>query len=242
MTRSNQKDVERYWIRKFCDLKGIRIESKDLEDAEDRENPDIILSLNNQKIGIEVTDFYRKDGNEKCSEQKQKPLRDSIISHAQKIFEKKFPNTGVEASFGFRPIENKKRVAEKIANLIAGNYSQYYDALPLDCFEDIPELEFVYINKERFEDTKWRSAQSISDIGQIKLSHLQKIICSKEKKLGEYEKCDLQWLLIVVNFMNLASDVEISNVDYSSISIKGFDCVFIMKSSHGQLIELKKKC
>lgn len=83
---------------------------------ERKDPPDIIVTKNNKRIGIEITDWYLKDGNEEKSEQKQADRRRRLI----KILEEKWNAKKREGNFilNFGDVFINFKEIEKLTNNI----------------------------------------------------------------------------------------------------------------------------
>lgn len=235
---SNQKNVRRtneieeFYFKKFQEAYGLS------GDFEISDKPDIRINYNCKKIGIELTSFYLEEGSNIESEQRQSPIRERIVKKAQCLYEK-HNGRNIEVTLGFNTIIDENGLAEKIADWIGRN-NKRQGTVSLSSFSHIPELRFVYINLGPYDDAEWRISQVYS-IGNTSPQQLQKIITDKESKFDQYDNdLDETWLLIVIDFINFGMDQEPHNVDYSEISVKKFDKVFMFKTAFDYIFEFPK--
>lgn len=240
----NQKQGERAYFemfRKHYPLPGtIRYWDK----------PDVILE-GERKIGIEITDYYPKEGGLPESDQVQRKRREQVISEAQRIYQKgngkKF-----RMLFSFKdanPIRDKRKLVEQIVAL-ARDFENYLETgqenrshifwrynntfEPVLDYYDIPELLHVWID---FVDAEWWVDPSYNREF-ISMERLKEIIKEKEAKLTDYERCDAHWLLIVVEFWNPPQDVETRIDNCKKVESEGFEKIFVY-GTFGHILELK---
>jgi hypothetical protein len=83
---------------------------------------------------------------------------------------------------------------------------------------------------------KWKVTQA-HDIGLMSTERLMEIIREKEVKARSYSTCDAYWLLIVVDFMDLAQDQEI-RIDDLSVTSDVFEKIIIYKTYLEHIVEI----
>src|ERR1700760_3176126 len=96
MARASNHERERHYFRQFSKAYAL---------PEGRiaygNKPDIILhDTSIGKIGIEITNFFVKSGNLLESEQRQRPLREKVVSTAHRLYLAGGGNK-IELTFGF---------------------------------------------------------------------------------------------------------------------------------------------
>jgi len=232
MVRKSNKEMERYYFEKFrrdYPLPG---------EPDYGDKPDVILK--GKKIGIEITNFYLDKGDLPESEQRQSKLRELVVSKAQQIY---LANGGkrIELSFTFdkeRPIRDQGQLAKKIAELAKSIEGRMAGVINKENFKEIPEISFVYLNPEEYEDTKWQVVQCYSG-SVMDRAKLEEIVQAKEAKVKDYQPCDAYWLLVVVDFMNPAQDQEIEIDGFEKINSTTFEKVFVYKTISRQVLEAK---
>ena len=69
------------------------------------------------------------------------------------------------------------------------------------------------------------------------LKRLVSIVKDKEKRSKKYEKCDVYWLLVVVDFVNPAQDQEIRIDNFKKIETEVFERVIVYKTLFGHVLE-----
>lgn len=239
MTKNNEKavssrtkEIEGFYYKKFQKAYSLP------EEFSISDKPDIRIDHNGKKIGIEVTSFYLEGGSNIEGDQRQSPIRERVVKKAQCLYETK-NGRNIEVTLGFNTINNERGLAEKIADWIEKNKTEQ-GHISLDRFSHISELRSVYVNLGPYEDAKWRVLQVYS-IPNTSPKQLQEIISDKEDKLDQYQQnLDEIWLLIVIDFINLGMDQEPHNVDYSKISVKKFNKVFMFKTGFDYIFEFSK--
>jgi hypothetical protein len=99
------------------------------------------------KLGIEITNFYLEDGSSPASEQVQYCRRKDSVTKAQEAYEQ---STGrnFQLSFSFskeNPILDAPSLVKKLVALAQRVEDGRNGAIKKSVFEDIPELESVYL-------------------------------------------------------------------------------------------------
>lgn len=230
--KKNNSDIERYYFKLFQEC--YKLPNGTISHGD---KPDTIISTGQSIVGIEVTNFYITDGSENNSEQKQAPLRQIVLELAQKKY-KEFGCKNIKAHIGFNEITNHKKLAEKIANLM--RKFEYFDTgqISQDHYEDITEINFIYINTGEIGNSAWEACQVYSG-SFLNIEHLKQVISKKEEKAKDYNKaCNEYWLLIVIDFINRGQDQELTNVDIPQIESEVFSKIIIFKTVYNQIIEL----
>ena len=227
---TRQKEIEKYYFERFS-----RSYSLPLGEVEHDDAPDFIIK-SNQSVGIEITNFYSKDGAHLESEQQQNPIRERIIETAQRIYQEN-GGRNIELSFGFTTIAKENGLAQKIAAFVSGINQQESGALPISIFAHIPELSFVYFNAQEYEDPQWRLLQ-VHSTPMMNVERLLEIIKEKEEKSKNYKACDSYWLLVVIDFINRAQDQEITNDPLPKIHSSIFKKILIYKTAYEHILEV----
>jgi hypothetical protein len=202
------------------------------------DKPDVIIE-GKERIGIEITNFFIEEGSLLESEQTQIKFRERVVSSAQKIYQND-NGRNIQITFGFdkdSPIRDKKLelklvdLAKHIENLETGMISR-------ETFRTIPELNFVYLQREGYQGQKWR-VQQVYRGSTMSRDRLVKIIREKEEKLMEYQKCDAYWLLVVIDFFDPAQDQEIPSAGFDNIETEKFEKVIVFKTAFEKILEVK---
>lgn len=230
--RSSNQEIEEYYFQQFCLTRGI---SPDF--IQHRDKPDIIIKIDHHTIGVEVTNFYIKDGSDRSSEQRQAPLRETIVQDAQKLYLK---NNGknIEVTFGFNTIKDTKGIAEQIADFVQ-SIDNKTGMVAKNTFAHIPELASVYYNATEYEDAQWRAMQVHSPpfLDQVRLKD---IIKEKESKAAQYQRCDSFWLLIVIDYINFGQEQHILQLELEKVPSSTFEKIFLYKTGYEQIIEVQQ--
>jgi hypothetical protein len=203
------------------------------------DKPDVIIA-GERKMGIEVTTFYPESGELKESEQRQIKLREDVLDKAQQKYLAK-GGKSVELVFIFtnnHPIKNKKTLINKIVDLVQKIENYPTGQIAKDNFSDIPEISFLYINKELSNDHRWMLFYS-GTVPTMSISRLVEIIKEKERKVKKYRKCDAYWLLVVIDFINPAMDQEIQ-IEGVELKSDIFENIILYKTGFEEIVEFKK--
>lgn len=231
-TRSNQ-EIEQYYFEKFCKVYSLPSGKIIYTDR-----PDVIIE-GSRRIGIEITNFYLMKGELIESRQVQSKRRQEVLSKAQQVY---LNNAGkkIEISFSFdetHPIRDIKSLVAKIANLAKHIECFETGEIIKDLYQPIPELSFVYLNNEEYEDPEWRVIQ-VYDNYIMSRDRLAEIIVEKETRAQKYKKCDEYWLLIVVDFINNSQDQEIQIEGFEKIQTDIFEKVIVYKTLFNHILEV----
>jgi hypothetical protein len=233
MTKLAQKGLEK---RVFEMLRKVYA----LPDGEPTysDNPDVIW-VGKSKIGIEITNFYITDGQNLESEQRQRSLREKVVSEAQKIY-LAADGKSIELTFSFDekyPIKNANETTEKIVELAKKIDKQTTRGALKSEFSGIPELFSIDIYSEECERPEWRFVQTHS-ADYISTDRLQKIIAGKEHKLVQYQICEEYWLLVVLDYFDPAQDREIRRGDVERVVSSKFKKVILYRPQIKETVEL----
>lgn len=104
MSKKSNKEIEQHYFEMFS--KDYQLPSGPITH---KDKPDFILQ-GKKKIGIEMRRFYLEDGKLHASEQRQRDLREGIISDAQCRYESRNKKK-IKLTIGFdkeNPIRAKK--------------------------------------------------------------------------------------------------------------------------------------
>lgn len=96
ISRKTNRDIERHYFEQFAKAYALPNGVPEYGDK-----PDVTLK-SARTIGVEMTNFYLQSGGSSGSEQRQRPLRQAVVTDAQNLFRgaggRKF-----ELSIGFNP-------------------------------------------------------------------------------------------------------------------------------------------
>jgi hypothetical protein len=138
--RLPQPQIERYYFEMFRKVYQLPVGVVVYGDK-----PDIIIGDN--KLGIEITNFYITDGSSAASEQVQYRRRIEAVSKAQKLYEEA-GGSNFQLSYSFNkryPILKPAALVKKLVELARRVDGNANGSISKSIFQDIPELEFVYL-------------------------------------------------------------------------------------------------
>lgn len=234
MNSISNQDIERYYFERFCKDYPLPAGTITYGDC-----PDIRIE-GEKLIGIEMTNFFLKKGSLLESEQIQIKLRERAIAEAQHIY-LEGKGRKIEISFGFNetsPIQDHKKLARKLTDLASQIEHCETGRIRQDFFGKIPELSMVYLNTQEYEDAKWRVFQ-VYDVPLMSRDRLIDIVRDKERRSEKYTKCDVYWLLVVVDSINPAQDQMIKVDNFKPIQSKVFERIIVYKTFAGDVLEAK---
>ncbi len=201
--------------------------------------PDVILE-GERRIGIEITNFFREKGSLLESEQVQIKLREKVVSKAQRIYQTE-NGKKIEISFGFdkaNSIRDQEKLIRELVYLAKQIEKWETGVIRKDIFKAVPELSFVYLNTKGYEDARWRVVQ-VYNVPTMSRDRLVEIVRDKEVRAKKYKKCDVYWLVVVVDFINPAQDQEIELDNFDKIQTETFEKVIVYKTPFGHILEAK---
>jgi hypothetical protein len=203
------------------------------------DSPDVIIE-GEKRTGVEITNFFIEDGNLPASEQVQIKRRERVVLAAQQLYQEE-NGRSIIIIFGFnrlKPILDEKKLKNKLVDLAKTIADFETGEIFKDTYKEIPELEFVYLNANSYEGSRWR-VQQIYRSETMSRDRLVKIIKDKEGKVNKYKNCDKYWLLIIVEFMDPAQDQEISTKNFRKIETEAFEKVLVYKTYFNEILEAK---
>lgn len=233
MRRRTHREIESYYFEHFSENYKLPKGKVNYSDK-----PDVIIR-GEKKIGVEVTNFYLEDGSLPECEQNQIIKRTKVVKRAHKLF---LEHVGkhYNVTFGFdkqNPINGVERLAHELAKFCTHIKLPQKGELDKEKFNHIPELGYVYFDDREYAKPRWRINQ-VYDVPLMSLKGLKKIIRKKEIKSKAYIKCDVLWLLIVIDLIDPAQDQEIDIKGLETIRSSVFEKIFIYKTEFEKVIEL----
>jgi len=203
------------------------------------DKPDVIWQ-GERKIGIEITNFYLEKGELDESEQRQRGLRDKIISETQGIYEAKNKKK-IELTIEFdkaTPIRDTRKVVTMLVALAEQIKEYKTGQIDSHIYQHIPEVSYIYLYTEDCATPKWSGVQLYR--GSImSRDNLIRIVKNKEENSRQYKKCDALWLLIIVDFMDRAQDQEIQIDNFEKVESDVFEKIIVYKTTFPHLLEAK---
>ncbi|HEV2382668.1 MAG TPA: hypothetical protein VG206_23110 [Terriglobia bacterium] len=233
--RMTKQEKERYYFEMFRSDYSLPDGNVEYGDR-----PDVVLR-GDKKIGIEITNLFHQDGSLCESEQRQRILRSEVVSKAHHIYRGRHGRR-FKLSFSFDkaiPIHDPDDLAEKMAKLAASVESKPTGSLWRDVFRHIPELDFIYLNANEYEDSRWRVSQGHT-VPRVSVSRLKEVITAKETKCREYRPCDSYWLLVIVDFMDRAQDQQFWADDFNDVASDFFERIVLYKTLTREVLERRR--
>jgi hypothetical protein len=238
MAKIGKNERQRYYFDAF--RRQVTLPNGEIHHGD---KPDVVIA-GDRTIGIEITNFYLVGGKKANSEQVQAVFRPDVLATAEQIYKAEYGGTaGVTLQFNRSvPIKKSKkekaalarRIAEVISTLSKTETGEVYRYK----YENtVPEIGFLHIHEQPYDDGKWR----LNSGGRVELmspNQLIEIIKDKTSKAKEYKPCDAYWLLVVVEFMDLAQDQEIRIDNIGAIDCGVFEKVFIYKTTLEHVVKL----
>ena len=136
------------------------------------------------------------------------------------------------------PIRDQKELVKKIAELAKHVEGWETGEIRKDIFQGVPELSFAYLNAKEYKDAKWRVVQ-VYDVPIMSRDRIVDIVRDKEVRAKKYKKCDVYWLLVIVDFIDRAQDQEMQINDFEKIQTEVFEKVIVYKTLFGHVLEAK---
>jgi hypothetical protein len=244
MTTNSQKESEKIHLEKALNLAGIL--NYTLVDK-DGESPDFLIEIDDEVIGIEVTQIYRRlnAGNAIKAERDNKDVRKQAI----KIYNEK---GGIPVIFYFvcdgrASIVDKKDAAKKLGvfiyeymmnNFPNGIINRQEIDLKKASDDLLSFINFIHVvptNDKQATDSLF----STFDTKELTDLEIEETVRKKEKRLPSYlKRCKKIWLLIVLPSMRTTGDLRIgsNNIKFNH----AFDCVYVFDEYNNDLITIEK--
>lgn len=238
MAKWTKAEIEKHYFEQFANnytLPNGKIEYGD--------KPDVRI-LGEKTIGIEITNLYRQPGTCEESEQRQRPLREGLVSDAQRFYrEAGGQNKELIVCFNLEhPINASRQERLRLSRSLA-SFAREVDSQPSGevyrhLYQEVmPEFSFIYLNSTEYSDPVWRIAQ-VHTVEPISKEELEKTVRAKEEKCNQYANCDAYWLLVIVDWKDRAQEQEIM-VDNLRISSDVFEKIIVYKPNFNHLVEVK---
>jgi hypothetical protein len=214
------------------------------------EEPDFLLDHQGMiKLGIEVTELYRKTKHNRTPMQAFEKLMEQVIQRAFSIHQaKNGPVLAVRVHLALGSKFRKSDVSElasRLAEIVFSNPVEVgekidvrNDGLDLDSFPK--EIVVIRINRSPFRKKALWTPTQVAFIPRLSVTELQSRIDHKNKRVEFYkQKCEHLWLLIVHSLpYSLASTFEDSEEALQHRYSASFERVFLFDSFGGRSVEL----
>lgn len=234
MARASQLALERAYYQEFA--KHCPIAPKGAVEFSDK--PDIRV-YGADRLGIEVTNIYLKDGRDPASEQVQSKLRSDVIRQAGELY-LAGGHPRYEFWFDFDPlvpITNCKELSRRVYECVLEAIKEQREYTSYKGFNDCPELHFMTYNGIEYADAKWRPIQSY-DVPTLSDERVLEIVAIKASKVVQYQSCDRYWLLLIVEFWDPAQDQHIAWNDTIRTGPTPFEKILIYKPATREWLEV----
>tara|TARA_Y100000780_G_C13654758_1_gene406136 strand:+ start:733 stop:1521 length:789 start_codon:yes stop_codon:yes gene_type:complete len=194
-------------------------------------NPDFIIELNDNLIGLEHTQILTEDA--------QRYFRvKTLLDYAEQIFEQKYPNINVHATISVQNDEwnysqkDKPKLAEQIADYVQWTRLETDFELP----EKITNIKTTRHSQVSFtyKEKKWQAVY-------LTRQRLKSEIEKKESKILGYKKSDKQltelWLVLLIGSLSSVSYELNESENYEMES--EFDRVYLMADFDAKILRVK---
>jgi hypothetical protein len=233
MTRPSNQFIEKHYFELFREAYSLPVGEIKYTDK-----PDVIIK-GAQTIGIEIANLYISDGADPASEQVQRGRRENVRKRAQLIHQEN-GGRSIELSIDFEPNEpilQIEPVAQAIASLAMSVQNQPSGQLNRSLLNHIPEVRFIYCNSDEYPDAQWRSVQCFN-VPLLSATRLQQLVAEKSDKRSGYQKCDVYWLLLIVDFMDSAQDQQLDWPSNSPMVCSAFEKVLVYKPQFNEVLNV----
>jgi hypothetical protein len=204
------------------------------------DRPDVLIR-GDRTVGIEITNFYLRDGSDPKSEQQQRDLRRRSLEKAHQLYRAE-SSRGLELIVTFNPEvpltpTSRKMLPVQLAAFAAQNEhlpsGPYYgNGLP-------PEILCVWLSNKDWPNPTWTRRCQVYTVEDMAVPRLQEIVAAKEAKAKKYEKCDAYWLLVVVDWIDGAQEQEITSTRLKLTS-SVYEKIIVYKPTFNEIVEARK--
>lgn len=194
---NRKKENEKLYLNFL--MNSLQYSYTDLED--NKENPDFKLTINNERIGVELTRIFNITTNPPLMaiENEQRKIADKLLVLINKTG---LPKTDIRLYFvpskPFRPKTNINEYSLLLLNLIKNNFPKVNSQSNVKKASFLPR-ELVSISISRFDFIEENNVYSGKNGGEVNdfIDLLQSRIDKKNKKIDIYDKkCNEFWLLV----------------------------------------------
>ena len=242
----NKKEIEFDCFLNFCQLHlGHEIAFEQL----DPPAPDIIFSLNNKKIGCELTTIFidNEPGKRESATRKYESTQRLICNNVRKWLKENVP-IKLEILLDFRSniihYSEIHKVSEEIIQVIVKYIPEMNleesSHISIKDYDIIPyELGYISINSfPRLKKTYVNQAGS-SFIPKLNRDKITANIIHKERLIQNYRHLtDSNWLLLIINESLFSSEFDFDEENFENID-SIFDKVFIFARRNQKILTIK---
>ena len=194
-------------------------------------NPDFIIELNDNLIGLEHTQILTKDA--------QRYFRiKTLLDYAEQIFEQKYPNINVHAIISVQndewnySLKDKPKLAEQIAD--------YVQWTRLETDFELPE-KITNIKTTRHSQISFSYKEKNWQAEYLTRERLKSEIGKKESKISGYKTSEKQltelWLVLLIGSLSSVSYELNESENYEMES--EFDRVYLMSDFDAKILRVK---
>ena len=234
MSRPRQSALERFFFEKFSKM----YPNLPAGDIAYGDKPDVVIH-GDKVYGVEIANVYLRNGSDEGSEQIQAKRRAQVIAQAQEHY-RSSGNPRLEFWVDFDPgipirsvADSAKRLAfiAEINTCPGSPFAGYKPEL------DFPELRYLAHNGIVYSDAKWQLSQ-IYEVPNLSVSRVREIVSEKVVKVSAYAKCDLYWLLLVIDFWDPAQDQALHWPAGERIGATPFERILVFKPGTREYVEV----
>ena len=242
-----KKEMERFFLNRFKEL----FPEFPLNQLKDSEEPDFIVIIENEILGIEITELYRTPINNEPILQEQESLRNQLANKSCEFYEQIESHPIIVTlhfnSTKFLKKKNLENIAKNILDLVLQNEPDIGKNIILKSLnypKSFPqELNAISIFKYKLiKENFWTVANSGWG-HKLTIDEIQNRIDIKNKKIKNYKtknNCSKLWLLIVSSGYNISTTMDFPDDIKQNLFKSNFDRLFILNDMK-EVIELKKE-
>ena|SRR5215212_6442586 len=245
--KAKKKQVERYYLDTFRDVCG----EFPAGEVIDTEEPDFLIKINDELLGVELTELYRKPTNPGRPMQAVENITDAIVQEACSIHHAADgPVLTVRVNFDL----SSKRVGKPQRSELASKLAAFVLKTPVEVdssadlqndYEDLStfpeEITRIRIQRNRFRSRALWTVPRAAFIPRLDAQLVQHRINEKNQRVSVYRtKSHQVWLLMVHTLhFSLASTFEYSSEALDHTYESYFDRTFLLNVFDRRLHELK---
>ncbi|WPN56850.1 hypothetical protein [Pseudomonas sp. P9_31] len=235
---TNRKIEEQYFdsFRQHYVLPSGTIEYSDKPDV-------LILDEGGQRIlGIEITRLYQTEGGDLKGEQRQIKMRRNVIDRAEDIYlsrggRKICLHISFDPNHPIIGKEHVKKTAENLALFALGVSSHRDMYTAYNPIEASPELSYLHHDGNEYPLSNWENPQ-VYDTPALLVERVKKEVANKAAKVLEYQNCEAQWLLIVVDYWDSSQDQGTHWPVDEDVGRTPFERILIYKTCFNEVVEV----
>ena len=233
MSRRSTQEIERHYFSAF--MHHASLQPTDVQYAD---RPDVHITLEGRRVGVEITRLFLTDGAYEWSEQVQAPRRRRVLTLAQKMFlAEGGPSIEVHVDFNpLCPLKDLEKSAADLVELVTSLQSETRKVVGPG-HQSVTPFRYIYQNGIHYPDAKWRGAQVYST-PMLDTERLQEVVSDKAAKSRRYSPCDAYWLLVVVDFVDRAQDQEVVVPSGFRLASSPFERVVVYKPQFAQILDV----